>query len=62
MDFIGTAEDSLESIKEHIKNALEYDFIVTSGGVSVGEADFTKEAFSSFGYEIYFDKVEIKPG
>jgi molybdopterin molybdotransferase len=62
VDFIGTAEDSLESIKEHIKNALEYDFIVTSGGVSVGEADFTKEAFSSFGYEIYFDKVEIKPG
>jgi len=24
--------------------------------------DFTKEAFSNFGYEILFDKVEIKPG
>jgi molybdopterin molybdotransferase len=28
----------------------------------VGDADFTKEAFGRFGYEIFFDKVEIKPG
>jgi molybdopterin molybdotransferase len=62
VDFIGTACDSLEDIYEHIKSALESDLIVTSGGVSVGDADFTKEAFGKFGYEIFFDKVEIKPG
>lgn len=62
VDFIGTARDSLEDIHEHIKSALESDLIITSGGVSVGDADFTKEAFSGFGYEIFFDKVEIKPG
>lgn len=62
VEFIGTAKDTLEDIKEHIANALDSDLIITSGGVSVGDADFTKEAFSSFGYEIFFDQVEIKPG
>ncbi len=62
VDFIGTAHDSLEDIRLHIESALESDLIVTSGGVSVGDADFTKEAFGAFGYEIFFDKIEIKPG
>ncbi|QSZ42767.1 molybdopterin molybdenumtransferase MoeA [Sulfurimonas aquatica] len=62
VEFIGTAQDTLEDIHTHIKSALECDFIITSGGVSVGDADFTKEAFGEFGYNILFDKVEIKPG
>lgn len=62
VDFIGTAQDTLEDIHKHIKSALDSDLIITSGGVSVGDADFTKEAFGAFGYEIYFDKVDIKPG
>ncbi len=62
VDFIGTSIDTLEDIKAHIKSALDSDLIITSGGVSVGDADFTKEAFGAFGYEILFDKIEIKPG
>jgi len=62
VEFIGTAQDSMEDIQKHIKSALECDLVITSGGVSVGDADFTKEAFGVFGYEIYFEKVEIKPG
>ncbi len=62
VEFIGTANDILEDIHTHIKSALDCDIIITSGGVSVGDADFTKEAFGAFGYEILFDKVEIKPG
>jgi len=62
VEFIGTAHDTLENIHEHIKSALDCDLIITSGGVSVGDADFTKEAFGAFGYEIFFDKIEIKPG
>lgn len=62
VDFIGTAHDSLENIHLHIQSALESDLIITSGGVSVGDADFTKEAFGAFGYEVFFDKIEIKPG
>ena len=62
VEFIGTAHDTLKDIKEHIKSALDADLIITSGGVSVGDADFTKEAFGAFGYEIFFQKIEIKPG
>lgn len=60
--FTGTAEDTLESIQEHIRRSLNADFIITSGGVSVGDADFTKEAFSSLGFECAFESVNIKPG
>jgi molybdopterin molybdotransferase len=62
VDFIGTANDSLDDIKRYIQSALDSDLIITSGGVSVGDADYTKEAFGAFGYDIFFDKVEIKPG
>lgn len=62
VEFIGSANDSLEDINTHIKSALDCDLIITSGGVSVGDADFTKEAFGAFGYDIKFDKIEIKPG
>jgi len=55
-------KDSIDSLKEYIKSALDCDLIITSGGVSVGDADFTKEAFSEFEHKILFDKVEIKPG
>ncbi|MDP2851067.1 MAG: molybdopterin molybdotransferase MoeA [Sulfuricurvum sp.] len=60
--FAGTASDSLESIREHIERSLNADLIITSGGVSVGDADFTKEAFQTLGFESGFESVDIKPG
>jgi len=60
--FTGSAKDNLDDIKEHIKNSLGHDLIVTSGGVSVGDADFTKEGFDSFDFEPLFEKIDIKPG
>ena len=62
VDFIGTAIDSLESLQEHIQGALDSDLIITSGGVSVGDADFTQEAFASFNCDVFFNKINIKPG
>ena len=62
VDFIGTAVDTMDDIKEHIQSALDSDLIITSGGVSVGDADFTKEAFAAFDCDIFFDKIAIKPG
>ena len=60
--FIGQANDSVESISNFIKNSLDADLIITSGGVSVGDADFTKEALSKFKFEQFFDGINIKPG
>ena len=60
--FIGQAKDSIESIKELIKNSLDADLIITSGGVSVGDADFTKNAFNQLNFKTIFDSIAIKPG
>lgn len=62
VEFIGMAQDSIESIKELIYNSLDSDLIVTSGGVSVGDADFTKESFEELGMKTLFDGIIIKPG
>lgn len=60
--FIGQAQDSIESIKSLIENSLNADLIITSGGVSVGDADFTKAAFNELNFETIFDGIIIKPG
>ncbi|AXH13977.1 gephyrin-like molybdotransferase Glp [Malaciobacter mytili] len=60
--FMGQAKDSIEAIKELIQNSLDADLIITSGGVSVGDADFTKEAFNTLGFKAIFDGIKIKPG
>jgi molybdopterin molybdotransferase len=60
--FIGQAKDSIEAIKELVENSLDADLIITSGGVSVGDADFTREAFNELDFKILFDGIQIKPG
>jgi molybdopterin molybdotransferase len=60
--FTGMAKDSVASLREMIRNSLDSNLIITSGGISVGEADFTKEAFEEFDFEILFDGITIKPG
>ena len=60
--FIRIASDSKEDIIKAIQEALDSDLIISSGGISVGEADFTKSSFQEIGAEIIFEKVAIKPG
>lgn len=60
--FIGQAKDSIDSIKESTLNSLGADLIITSGGVSVGDADFTKAAFNELDFKTLFDGIIIKPG
>ncbi|GGD31923.1 molybdopterin molybdenumtransferase MoeA [Malaciobacter pacificus] len=62
VNFIGQAKDSVESIKQLIQNSLDANLIITSGGVSVGDADFTKDAINKLNYENIFDGIFIKPG
>jgi molybdopterin molybdotransferase len=60
--YIQTGADTIEALQSSIEMALDADIIVTSGGVSMGDKDFTKEAFENLGMKLYFDKVDIKPG
>ena len=62
VSYISSAGDTIESLKSAINNAKDADLILTSGGVSVGDKDFTKEAFAELGMTTYFSGIEIKPG
>lgn len=54
-------KDDLELIKNTILNTLKScDFLITTGGVSVGDFDFIRDIVREF--EIVVDKVAIKPG
>ncbi len=59
---LGVIVDDPVSIREAFERAdRAADVVITSGGVSVGEADFTREIMEQFG-EINFWKLAIKPG
>lgn len=61
LDF-GIVKDDYALIKEAIITAdQQADVVITSGGVSVGEADYIKEVLTEIG-EIGFWKLAIKPG
>lgn len=56
-------KDSLESIRAALQSAAaEADFLVTTGGVSVGDEDHLYGAFQAAGGEVIFAGVAIKPG
>lgn len=61
IDF-GIIKDDLPLIRDAISKADKLaDVVITSGGVSVGEADFIKDVLDELG-EIGFWKLAIKPG
>lgn len=58
----GIVPDSLEATREMLRRAAsECDVIVTSGGVSVGEADFVKPAVEAEGRLLMW-RIAMKPG
>ena len=62
-DLIGIIPDSLEKTIEFIKNLkLKYDVIVTTGGISFGDADFIYEAFLQNNLNPFFRGIMVKPG
>ncbi|XP_066348312.1 molybdopterin biosynthesis protein CNX1-like isoform X2 [Miscanthus floridulus] len=60
---LGIAEDTEESLKEHMDAALrsDADIIITSGGVSMGDRDLVKPCLAKMG-KIHFEKIRMKPG
>jgi molybdopterin molybdotransferase len=55
--------DSLPATTAALETAFhECDFVLTSGGVSVGEMDFVKAAFTDLGGKLEFWRVAIRPG
>lgn len=60
---LGVAHDREELVRRGIREALEReaDFIITSGGVSVGDFDLVKQVMETEG-EMHFWSLNMKPG
>ncbi len=59
---MGVIRDNKNSVEKALTDASEKaDVIITTGGVSVGEADYIKEILDKLG-EVLFWKIAMKPG
>jgi molybdopterin molybdotransferase len=59
---LGIGRDNLEDLRSKIRQGLEYDILIVSGGVSMGKYDLVENVFAEFGVEVLFDKIAMKPG
>lgn len=60
--YIGVVPDNLEDTTSFFDSLKSYDIIISTGGISVGDADFVGEAFLKNGLEVIFHGVNVKPG
>ncbi len=59
---MGVITDSPEALRHALLQASnDADVVITSGGVSVGEADYIKQLLAELG-EVHFWKIAMKPG
>ena len=59
---LGIARDKPEEVEEKIRQGLDCDLIITSGGVSVGDYDIVKSILAKIGTDIRFWRVAMRPG
>lgn len=58
---LGVARDTVESLREKFDEAKQYDLIITSGGVSVGNFDLVKDIMTEKG-RVDFWRINMRPG
>jgi molybdopterin molybdotransferase len=58
---LGVARDTVESLREKFGEAINYDLILTSGGVSVGDFDLVKDIMQEQG-KMNFWRINMRPG
>jgi molybdopterin molybdotransferase len=61
---LGIVADEKQALTEAIAHAIasEYDVILSSGGVSVGDYDYVEQILESLGGKIHIRAVAVKPG
>ena len=58
---LGVVRDDPQALEAALHKAAKADAIITTGGVSVGEADFIKQLMAKLG-EVLFWKIAMRPG
>jgi molybdopterin molybdotransferase len=59
---LGIARDDRASLTRHIRQGLESDMLLLSGGVSAGILDLVPSVLAELGVREVFHKVNLKPG
>ncbi|GBF78720.1 molybdopterin molybdotransferase MoeA [Aphanothece sacrum] len=60
---LGIVSDNIERLEEKISLAINSaDFVLSTGGVSVGEYDYIEQILSELGGEILIRSIAIQPG
>lgn len=62
VSYLGIAKDTCEDVMRFIQSCHQWDILILSGGVSVGDYDVVHEAFQKIGVQEIFWRVKIKPG
>jgi len=58
---LGVVRDDPKALEAALRQAAKADAIITTGGVSVGEADFIRQLMAKLG-EVLFWKIAMRPG
>ncbi|BAC91680.1 molybdopterin molybdotransferase MoeA [Gloeobacter violaceus] len=59
---LGIAPDDPEAIRMRLLAALDADFVLLSGGASVGQFDYTPQVLEALGAQVVLYKINMKPG
>jgi molybdopterin molybdotransferase len=60
--YVRLVSDTYEATVDMISSLKGYDLILTTGGISMGEADHIGRAFMECGLKTVFKKINLKPG
>lgn len=60
--YLGVVADEPSAVLDALQRALQFDVVLTTGGVSAGERDYVRPALAAAGIELEFWKVAMKPG
>jgi molybdopterin molybdotransferase len=59
---LGIVADDPDAYRERLEQARGCDLLITSGGVSVGVYDFTKDVLKSLGADLQLWRIRMRPG
>lgn len=61
--YYGKLTDDFNLCFQAVKNSLEeVDYLITTGGVSVGDYDYLPDIYKKLGANILFNKIAMRPG
>ena len=63
VEILPSVKDDVENLRRAIETATgNFDVLITTGGVSVGDYDFTKPVLHGLGAKVFFERLSLKPG